>query len=258
MPTAPAFTPRSAERAPCKCCGAESARFGTTDFNKSCEDRRRPSLPAAGIAIDYLRCTRCGFLFTVAFDDFTPDEFRANIYNDGYADVDPDFESVRPAGNAEWISQVLFRDQPTLRLLDYGGGDGKLAAHLKAAGFTHVDTYDPFYHAERPSGRYDVITCFEVFEHTPSPQDTVRDIRSFLADPGLLVFSTLLQPPDIEQAGVQWWYAAPRNGHVSLHSRDSLTALLKQFGLKWASFNEFAHAAYRGRMPAFAKHLLPR
>lgn len=257
MTVAPAFTPRSAERAPCKCCGAEAVLFGATDFSKNCEDRRRPPLPATGIMIDYLRCPRCGFVFTVAFDDFSPDEFRHHIYNEGYADVDPDFALVRPAGNAEWISKVLFPTQRSLRFLDYGGGDGKLASHLGAAGFSHVDTYDPFYHVERPSGRYDVITCFEVFEHTPAPLETLRDIRSFLADPGLLVFSTLLQPADIEQVGVNWWYAAPRNGHVSLHSRDSLTALLRQAGLKWASFNEFAHAAYRGRMPGFAKHLLP-
>ena len=27
-----------------------------------------------------------------------------------------------------------------------------------------------------------------------------------LADPGLVLFSTLLQPPDIAQRGVSWWY----------------------------------------------------
>jgi 2-polyprenyl-6-hydroxyphenyl methylase/3-demethylubiquinone-9 3-methyltransferase len=99
------------------------------------------------------------------------------------------------------------------------------------------------------------VTCFEVFEHTPTPFETVRDIRSFLADPGLLVFSTLMQPPEIGAIGLSWWYAAPRNGHVSLYSREAMTALLKRVGLKWGSFTEVAHVAFRGRMPAFARHL---
>jgi 2-polyprenyl-6-hydroxyphenyl methylase/3-demethylubiquinone-9 3-methyltransferase len=249
------FTPRFADHAPCKCCGAQATRFGSVDFNKSCEDHRAPPLPAAGIPIEFLRCDACGFVFTVALDDFTPDDFRRHVYNDGYAAVDPDFQSARPANNAQWIAEVLFAGQKTLRILDYGGGDGKLAGLLGVAGFTSVTTYDPFYASERPSGRFDVVTCFEVFEHTPTPFETVRDIRSFLADPGLLVFSTLMQPPDIGAIGLSWWYAAPRNGHVSLYSREAMTALLKRVGLKWGSFTEVAHVAFRGRMPAFARHL---
>lgn len=250
-----AFVPKAVHEAPCKCCGAATVGFGAVDFSKSCEDTRRPPLPPTGIAIEYRRCPACGFVFTVAFDDFTPDDFRAHVYNDGYADVDPDFALDRPRNNAQWLADTIFPSQKSLRMLDYGGGDGTLAGHLRAAGFTNVETYDPFYGGGRPGGRYEVITCFEVFEHTPTPFETAREIRSLLADPGLLIFSTLMQPSDLAETGLSWWYAAPRNGHVSLHSRESITALFRRLGLKWGSFNDVVHVAYRGRMPAFARHL---
>jgi hypothetical protein len=35
-----------------------------------------------------------------------------------------------------WIAEVLFPGQKALRILDYGGGDGKLTELLRVAGFT--------------------------------------------------------------------------------------------------------------------------
>src|SRR5688572_11644768 len=82
--------------APCKICGADSPLFGVCDFNRSCEEGRGKFLPLSGIAIYYRRCSSCGLLFTEAFDRWAEDEFKAHIYNGGYAVVDPDFEDVRP------------------------------------------------------------------------------------------------------------------------------------------------------------------
>ena len=33
---------------------------------------------------------------------------------------------------------------------------------------------------------------------------------------GMVLFSTLVQPADIETQKLRCWYAAPRNGHISL------------------------------------------
>ncbi len=74
-------------------------------------------------------------------------------------------------------------------------------------------------------------------------------------DPGLILFSTLLQPADIDRLGLNWWYAGPRNGHVSLYSRASLAKLVRRFGLKLGSFSESMHVLYR-ELPDFASHLI--
>lgn len=248
--------PVCAGRETCKCCGADAPPFGVVDFHKNCEIVRRKVLGVSGVPIYYHRCPECGFLFTTAFDHFTTDDFRRHIYNDEYVLVDPDYRADRARGNAE-LAIELFRPARPDRLLDYGGGNGTLAAHLRAAGFPDVETFDPFVpeHAERPDGRFDCVVCFEVVEHSTDPERTFADMCDFLDEPGLILFSTLLQPPDIESQGLNWWYAGPRNGHVSLFSPASLRSIVEPLGYGLASFNQNLHVMFR-EVPDFARHFL--
>ena len=94
-----------------------------------------------------------------------------------------------------------------------------------------------------------------MLEHSTDPARTFADMNELLADPGLILFSTLLQPEDIDRQGLNWWYAAPRNGHVSLYTRASLAKVVRPFGLKFRSFNESMHVLYR-EVPDFASHLI--
>jgi 2-polyprenyl-6-hydroxyphenyl methylase/3-demethylubiquinone-9 3-methyltransferase len=68
----------------------------------------------------------------------------------------------------------------------------------------------------------------------------------------MIIISTLLQPDNIDQQGVNWWYAGPRNGHVSLFSRASLEKIVKPLGFNLDSFNADLHVLYR-KIPEFAK-----
>ena len=123
--------------------------------------------------------------------------------------------------------------------------------------FATCDTYDPFVpgHADQPAGRFDCVVSFEVVEHSTDPAQSFADMNDSLIDPGLILFSTLLQPGDIDRQGLNWWYAGPRNGHVSLYSRASLAKVVRRFGLKLGSFNESMHVLYR-EIPHFASHFL--
>jgi 2-polyprenyl-6-hydroxyphenyl methylase/3-demethylubiquinone-9 3-methyltransferase len=80
-------------------------------------------------------------------------------------------------------------------------------------------------------------------------------MNDFLTDTGLILFSTLLQPIEIEQQGLNWWYAGPRNGHVSLYSRASLEQLVHPLGFRLGSFNEGLHVLIR-EIPDFARHFI--
>lgn len=245
-----------AEQAACKCCGAMAFPYGVVDFHKNCEAHRRQVLGISGIPIYYYRCPECRFLFTTAFDDFSTDDFRRHVYNEEYLLVDPDYLGVRARSNAEFLVQLFPGPRPG-RVLDYGGGSGVLADCLRAAGFPEVENYDPFVpaHSNRPDGRFDCVVCFEVVEHSTDPEDTFADMMDFLSEPGLIVFSTVLQPADIDRQGLSWWYAGPRNGHVSLFSRESLQALIEPYGFACASFNNNLHVLYR-EVPGFARHFL--
>ena len=201
------------QHAPCKCCSANASLYGVVDFHKNCEIIRQKVLDPSGIPIYYYRCPECQFIFTTAFDGFSKEDFSACIYNSEYILVDPDYHEVRPQAAARLVAELFPVAKPA-RTLDYGGGNGYLAELLRAAYFPHVDVYDPFVppYATKPTGRYDCVLAFEVVEHSPDPVATFTEMSALLADPGLILFSTLLQPSDIDSQGVNWWYIAPRNG----------------------------------------------
>jgi SAM-dependent methyltransferase len=255
---APPLRLRAADPGPavCKVCGGEARPFGAVDFNRSCEEVRGKVLPATGVAVPYRRCARCGLIFTDAFDDWSFADFETHIYNAAYVDIDPDFAAVRPDANAGPVARTFEAAAPGLRVLDYGGGNGRLAENLRAAGFPLAQTYDPFYpdFRTRPAGRFDLVTCFETLEHMPDPKRGAADIASFLEEGGMLLFSTLIQPDNIAEVGMGWPYIGPRNGHVTLHCRASLETLWGLFGLNVASFNDNLHVAY-ATVPTFARHL---
>ena len=229
----------------CKICDGPSPLVGVVDFHKSCLEFGQTYLTLAGIPIYYRRCRQCGFLFTTAFDDWSPQGFARHVYNADYIVVDPDYQRVRPEGNVGLVKRLLTNATRGVRILDFGGGNGTLAGLLRQSGYA-AETYDPFTSDNgKPTTKFDVITCFEVFEHTPSPRDTLAEIVSLLHDGGLIIISTLLQPSQMGNRDLNWWYIAPRNGHISIHSRGSLTRLFDGFGFKLVGqADQNVHIAY--------------
>jgi SAM-dependent methyltransferase len=238
----------------CKICGGPSPLYGVVDFHKSCLEAQGKLLSLSGTPIYYRRCRECAFVFTEAFDDWSPEAFLEHIYNNEYAFVDPDYVEARPMNNAKIIAQTFRASREALSILDYGGGNGLLARALAAEGF-HATTYDPLTaYSAHPQGPFDLITCFEVMEHLPFPDRTVADISRLLAEEGVLLFSTLTQPANFDELGLRWWYVGPRNGHVSIYSRRSLAVLFEKSGMGLVSISDLVHMAFR-KLPAFASHL---
>jgi hypothetical protein len=243
----------------CKVCGGASPLYGVVDFHKSCIEAQGRRLAISGRPVYYQRCQHCGFMFTTAFDRWDFDAFRRNIYNDDYVIVDPDYVEVRPAGNAGMIATTFAETRSSMTILDYGGGSGLLATRLREQGFK-ATTYDPFseFNDLPATGPFDLMTCFEVMEHVPFPEQTVAQMVSLVKKQGAILFSTLVQPENIDQIGLNWWYASPRNGHISLYSKAALAHLFERHGMRVASFTEVVHIAY-SEVPAFAAHLkIPR
>lgn len=241
----------------CKACGAQAAAAGQVSFAKSCLGPPAPD-EAGAPEIQFQRCGDCGLLFTSALDAWTAEDFQAHIYNSEYVRFDPDYVEVRPGNFARDIGGGFQAAKPQIRLLDYGGGNGMMAERLRGAGYT-AQAYDPFSSAfsQRPDGRFNLITCIETVEHLPRPLDGFRDMASFADDETLILFTTLLQPQDILEQGLAWWYVGPRNGHITFHTRRSLARLWHGLGYLCASFDDHLHVAFR-RPPAFSHGLLKR
>ncbi len=244
--------------APCKICGGATRLFGDADANRTCEDRDgRGAFPPAGRAVRYLACEACGFVFTPDFDALTDAQMGAAIYNADYIRADPEFAEKRPDALAGMLAGML-APFPGLRLLDYGGGAGRMAEGLRARGLA-ARVFDPFFaHDPLPEGeRFPLVTAFEVIEHSRDPLATFRDARRFLEPGAGLLFSTSLRPAG---AGIEWHYVAPRNGHVSLHTARSLDAAARALG-EWRRLTlaEGLHLLLPGAgANAVARHLVRR
>lgn len=243
---------------PCPVCAGACSLLDVVDFNKCCEESRGKFLGLSGIPVYYALCGACGFCFAPAMHRWPIEAFAERIYNDDYVLVDPDYLEARPRANAGTLLS-LFKDLPrTVRHLDYGGGSGRLAAALREAGWDST-SYDPFVDRGVKAaslGRFGLVTAYEVFEHVPDVQALVADLEAVLAPDGLVLFSTLLSDGNLRpRERLTWWYAAPRNGHISLFSRASLATLAQRHGFTCGSFSNVFHVLFRA-VPPWAAHIL--
>ena len=244
----------------CPVCFGHCALFDVVDFNKSCAENEGGQLPLSGIPIYYVRCAACGFCFAPECYALSPEEFTAHIYNDEYIAVDPEYLEIRPRKNAAALLSMFPELPRSVRHLDYGGGNGLLAQVLRESHWNSV-SYDPLLDKDtgiESLGKYELITAFEVFEHVPDVHELMSDLRLLLSPGGLILFSTLLSDGNIlTNQRLTWWYASPRNGHISLFSRKSLDTLIRTSDVQWrfGSFSAGFHAIHTS-VPFWAKHII--
>ncbi|WP_186070675.1 class I SAM-dependent methyltransferase [Burkholderia gladioli] len=229
---------------PCKICGARAAWFGMANFNKNCEERRGLILPPHAEFATYFKCENCATIFTTDFDHWSREDFARNIYNEEYALIDVDVLDTRPRQNARLIADLV--TDRKVSILDYGGHAGHLSRMLAQKGFC-ADSWDPFSNPVAVRNGYDLIASFEVLEHSIDPIGTVSDMASKLEDGGAILFSTyaLDFEPD---ASIDHWYISPRNGHVTIHSRQGLRILFAKFDMRIHHYSRGLHLAlHEGR-----------
>ena len=241
----------------CPICDSVARLLDVVDFNKSCAEAGGKFLPLTGRSIYYAICASCGFVFAPEMHRWSAQEFAQHVYNDAYIDVDPDYVVARPAANAAALADMFKGKSSVFRHLDFGAGQGLLSAKLAAKGWNST-AYDPFVNtttALPALGKFHLVTAYEVFEHSPDVQKLMKDIKSLLADDGIVLFSTLLSDQHItHHARLSWWYASPRNGHISLFSRQSLHLLALQHGFHLGSFSDGFHVLFT-QPPTWARHL---
>jgi SAM-dependent methyltransferase len=218
-----------AETIPCKICSGRAVAFDVVDFNKICSNKLYP-FGFSHIPVVYHRCEACSFIFTTFCDAWTSADFASFIYNNDYTLVDPDYTGSRAAETASVMAELL-RGCESARILDYGSGSGIFAEAMKARGFREIEGYDPFSEPPRPTGMFDFITCFEVVEHVVWPLTAFEDMLSLLAPGGVIVVGTGLQPANIGEIRCNWWYIAPRNGHVSIYAKETFAQIADKFDL---------------------------
>jgi len=243
---------------PCPICTANAPYLDTVDFNKACTESGSKVLPPAGIPIKYHLCDQCGFCFAPEFQSWKADDFEKFIYNADYKTVDPEYDSIRPARDADIVERTFGANKRRIRHLAYGAGAGQLCKLMKEKGWNST-AYDPFVDRDinvDTLGRFDLVTVFEVFDQVPDSVQLIRTLKALCEPKGLILYSILLSDGKIDRTKkLDWWYAAPRNGHISLFSRKSIATLMTQNGLDGISFSDSSHAAFVD-VPDWAGHLI--
>lgn len=232
----------------CKICDAPTVFFDAVDLHKNCNENAGVFLQYTGISVEYHQCKECGFIFTCYFDDFTVSDFTETIYNQDYIKVDPLYPEIRPRSNAKFLYDVLAQSYTDSRypdILDYGAGSGKLSEYLQRypINITNYDPLNPLFNT-LPDKKFDLVFSSEVIEHVPCPKSLVQDWASVLERHGAILFSTMLQPENINHIKASWWYISPRNGHISIFSCLSLETLFAGYGLHYEAISSEWHLAF--------------
>lgn len=205
--------------------------------------------------IHYATCHSCNFSFAVEMYGWKVNDFKKYIYNDEYIKVDPDYTIVRPMRMFDVLTKERFVNFPTTyKHLDYGGGSGVLSKLLREKGW-NSRSYDLFVDGKedlKKIGKFDLITTYEVFEHVSNVNELICNLKSLLNTNGIIHFTTLTSDGYLS---ADWWYAAPRNGHISLFSRKSLKILANKFNLKLKIINESEFIMYNSKN-SYWSHLL--
>lgn len=218
---------------PCTVCGNETSIWGVVDFNKSCEEQNGTYLDYCGVAIYYLKCNHCNHLFTPDFDDWSKEDFLDNIYNEDYLLVDPEYNGARSLRDVEWFSRAIGYNK-NISILDYGAGPAVFGSELLKQGY-QIESWDPMWNKPvswDQNKRFDMITAFEVLEHSPTPKETLKEMIQWLKPGGQILITTLSNDILQGKRDPTYWYLAPRNGHVSMFSNKSLEELFSTVGMK--------------------------
>ncbi len=246
-PPAPQVPQPEIRSVTCEICGAPALFFDAVDFNKSCNEDFGVNLPRTGTMVDYFLCDGCGFCFAPEFRDWTLAEFSENIYNEDYVNVDPEYVFDRPNNSAQDFHRLYGPNLGRIRHLDYGGGSGLMSKALREKGWDS-QSYDPIVEPEKDIaelGTFNLITAIEVFEHVPDVNQLADHMAKLCAPEGTIVFTTFCSDGQIERGQpLSWWYAAPRNGHISLYSRESLKLLMAKRGMSCVSKSPMFHMAF--------------
>jgi len=249
---------------PCKICGAATTYAGELDANKCCLDRTGARLlPVSDVKIPYLVCTDCGLIFTNFMDQWTAEDFRRHIYNDDYARINPPVPGrmdvpVRETFSyqaGQRIAACFDGAQTRIRMLDFGaGGDpGPTGQALIDAGFA-LWSFDPYRGAgAEPDGRFEVIIAIEVLEHCHDFRFVADFMTRYLADDGVIWIQTVPHPRPAPEHILTSWYIAPRDGHISVHTLWSLTALFNRIGMNFVQ-TTLGMFAFR-RLPSFPNRI---
>ena len=194
-----------------------------------------------------VQCSKCGVAF---LNPMPGSEELARHYPSVYYGRPPQYPSL--PYSFHWRRSQIIKKKATGEILDVGCGNGGFLTYMKERGW---DVYgiDNSPHAVQiagitlegkvrhvcdlseasfPSGHFDVITLFEVFEHLPEPLSTLREIRRILKVDGLLFFSVPNFASLEKMVFGPWWNGLDAPRHLFQYGPKTIKRLMEAAGFQ--------------------------
>jgi 2-polyprenyl-3-methyl-5-hydroxy-6-metoxy-1,4-benzoquinol methylase len=202
--------------------------------------------------VKYYQCDNCGLMQT------EKPYWLAEAYKKAITATDIGLIS-RNISTADTVFNLIAGHFDTgKKFLDFGGGYGILVRLLRDRGldFYRQDIYCENIFALNhditdlgdKSLKFEMVTCFEVFEHTYEPVKLMEELIGY-ADSILL--STLLVPDRPITSPDDWWYISPHTGqHVLFYTEKALKILGDKFNLYLYSNGTNMHLFTRKKFAA--------
>lgn len=205
------------EQINCKICGSSTSLTFTAKVLSRYE-------------VQYFKCNRCEFLFTE--EPYWLDEAYKNPINISDTGI-----MMRNIYFSKIVSSIIyFCFNKNSEFLDYAGGYGIFTRLMRDIGFNFYwhDDYTKNllargFEMQNDSGKYEVLTAFEVFEHLVNP---IAEIEKMIRLSDNIIFSTVTLPSSVP--GKDWWYYAFEHGqHISFYSEKTLRIIADNFNMNF-------------------------
>jgi hypothetical protein len=176
--------------------------------------------------VGYYRCSSCFFIET------EKPYWLSEAYSSAIADLDVGLVN-RNIEFSNILDKILDRNfKKNLKCLDYGGGYGLFVRLMRDKGYDFYrhdlfcqNIFAKYFNIENidESGKFDLLTSFEVFEHLEHP---IEEIKKMFTYGDNVFFSTMIIPNKPISKSDDWWYFIPETGqHISFYSIKSLEIL---------------------------------
>lgn len=196
----------------------------------------------------------------------TADYYRNGYHESAGMNRAPDIRRAIDGGREYekekfWLSATLWEDIREIGILclrqwvkgyhflDFGCGVGDLCQYMQGFGWAVEGVELSVYASEiakkkgievhkdlSATTEYDIISTINVLEHIPNPKETILELKSHLAEGGVLIiqtpndFSPLQSIVKTKAMGREYWISAP--DHINYFNFDSLVALLQKCGMQ--------------------------
>lgn len=186
-------------------------------------------------SVAYYQCSTCQFIQTET--PFWLDEAYSSVI------TNLDIGYIGRNNLLAEITKFILRHFQTKNgiYLDYGGGYGMFVRLMRDHGFNFyrhdiycqnifANFFDIVDLENSTNLKFDLLTCFEVFEHLENP---INEIETMLQHSSSILFTTQIQPKITFKSEKEWWYFSPETGqHIAFYTKNTLQFIAKHFNCR--------------------------